>query len=106
MSDDEQPDRLITHMADPRTPEPTGWMLLPAPPGVCSQCGVDHEPDQPHNQQKLLYQYWFYAEHSRWPTWEDAMAHCSDEVYEMWREGLAGHGVEVVPRLAAGDTEL
>lgn len=71
------------------------WTLLPPPPGVCSQCGRDHEPEQAHDQRSLLYQYAFYAEHDRWPTWEDALAHCAPEVQEQWREALRGHGVDI-----------
>jgi hypothetical protein len=55
---------------------------------------VKHEPEQPHNQQSLFYQYKFYNEHGRWPTWQDAMAHCTDEVKQIWREALKEHGVE------------
>ena len=29
-------------------------------------------------------------------TWNDAMAHCTDDVKERWIEGLKIHGVEVV----------
>lgn len=89
----------VVQAGDPRGKEAT-WMLMPVDTsdGKCSQCAVLHEPDQPHNQQSLAYQYTFYAEHGRWPTWEDAMAHCTDEVYELWRAALAEHGVEVKPR--------
>jgi mannose/cellobiose epimerase-like protein (N-acyl-D-glucosamine 2-epimerase family) len=34
----------------------------------------------PHNQQSLYYQYAFFGEHGRWPTWKDAVAHCAPEV--------------------------
>ena len=62
------------------------------------ECGIVHEPELPHDPMKLQYQYYFYAEHDRWPTWVDALAHCSDEMYEAWREGLAQHGVVIPPR--------
>ena len=39
--------------------------LLPAPKGTCPECAVKHDPDQPHNQQSLFYQYHFYHEHGR-----------------------------------------
>ncbi len=54
--------------------------LLPPPADVCQACAVDHPHDQPHNQLSLHWQYWFYARHNRWPTWTDAMAHCTEEV--------------------------
>lgn len=72
-----------------------GMKLLPPKPDVCQMCAVKHEPDQPHNQQSLYYQYAFYADNGRWPTWKDAMAHCSDEVKQKWIAGLKTHGVTV-----------
>ncbi len=67
----------------------------PAVPGTCPECAVDHPPEQPHNQQSLFYQYKFYNEHGRWPTWEDAISHCSEEIKSIWRTELKKLGVEV-----------
>lgn len=73
-----------------------GFILLgKTPPGTCPECAVKHDPSQPHNPQSLTYQYKFYDEHGRWPTWSDAMAHCSDEIKEVWVKALREHGVEV-----------
>lgn len=36
--------------------------------------------------------YKFYFEHGRWPTWADAMAHCSDEVKAAWEVALREGG--------------
>ena len=58
--------------------------LLPPSPDVCQTCASDHEPEEPHNQRSLFYQYSFMAEHGRWPVWADALAHCSEEMREMW----------------------
>ena len=69
--------------------------LMPAAPGTCPECAVDHPPELPHNQQSLFYQYKFYNEHGRWPTWEDAMAHCSEDMKEFWRIELRRRGVEI-----------
>jgi len=69
-----------------------GFVLLPAKPGTCPECAVEHEPSYPHNKQSLYYQYHFYAEHKRWPTWEDAMAHCSDEMKAFCRQELTAAG--------------
>ena len=44
--------------------------------GTCPECAVKHDPEQPHNRDSLAYQYKFYDQHGRWPTWSDAMAHC------------------------------
>jgi hypothetical protein len=72
------------------------WTLLgSAPEGTCSQCWKEHEPEQPHDPRSLQYQYRFYAEHNRWPTWTDAMAHCSEEIKRLWTEALARRGVTV-----------
>ena len=54
--------------------------LLPPPPDKCQQCAVGHVKEAPHNAQSLYYQYWFKKQHGRWPTWEDAMEHCSEAV--------------------------
>lgn len=71
------------------------FAMFPAAPGTCQECAVKHEPEMPHNQQSLFWQYKFYNEHGRWPTWEDAMAHCTDEMKECWREALLERGVAI-----------
>lgn len=63
--------------------------------GTCPMCAVKHDPDQPHNKDSLAYQYKFYDQNGRWPTWKDAMAHCSNEVKELWRAELEKKGVNV-----------
>ena len=78
---------------DPRGLQAT-WTLLPPPPDVCSQCARDHEPQEAHDQASLHYQYAFYAEHGRWPSWEDAMAHCDAELKTRWRQALRARGIE------------
>ena len=73
-----------------------GMMLVgKTPPGTCPLCAVNHPPEQPHNRDSLTYQYKFYDEHGRWPTWADAMEHCSDEVKAYWKEALEARGVEI-----------
>lgn len=71
------------------------FVLMPCASNVCQECAVDHPPEAPHNAQSLYYQYHFYAEHGRWPTWKDATAHCSDDVKQMTIEVLKKHGIEV-----------
>lgn len=79
----------------------TGEFLKPfkilgkTPPGTCPECAVVHDPEQPHNQQSLAYQYNFYDKHGRFPTWVDAMEHCNDDVKMFWKEALKEQGVEV-----------
>lgn len=82
-------------LGDPRTDDQPGWTLLPVDTsdGQCSQCGRQHEPEQPHDNQSLHYQYAFYAEHGQWPTWGDAMAHCAPDVQQFWTERLNELGV-------------
>lgn len=68
---------------------------MPATPGTCPECAVAHDPKQPHNQQSLFYQYKFYNEHGSWPTWKDAMAHCTEDIKGFWTKELAERGVKV-----------
>lgn len=76
--------------------EKHGLMLLGnTPEGTCPMCATAHEPDQPHNQQSLAYQYKFYDEHGRWPTWRDAMAHCTEEIKAFWIAELENRGVSL-----------
>lgn len=70
-------------------------LLPPDDPDVCQECAVNHPPEHPHNQQSLHWQYWFYNEHGRWPTWEDAMAHCTEEMRAFWRDELLKRGVQL-----------
>ena len=73
-----------------------GFMLLgKTPVGTCPECATAHEPDMPHNQQSLAYQYKFRGQNGRWPTWADAMAHCTPEVRESWSEILRDMGQEI-----------
>lgn len=71
-------------------------MLLPAREGTCPICAVDHKPDDPHNAQSLYYQYRFFGVRGRWPTWADAVAHCTPEKQAGWKRLLSegGHWTE------------
>lgn len=72
-----------------------GWMLAKPAPGKCPECAVDHAPEQPHDQQSMAYQYDFYGKNGRWPTWTDAMAHCSDDVKKLWTAALKERGINL-----------
>jgi hypothetical protein len=62
-------------------------ILLPPPPGTCRECAVDHDPRLPHDQTSLYWQYSFYHKsNGRWPTWDDAMVHCTEDVKVAWRQ--------------------
>ncbi len=76
-------------------PQGAGLRLMPCGPDVCQECAVKHGPSMPHNRQSLYYQYHFYAQHGRWPTWADAMAHCTEDVKAIWTDELKRHGLEV-----------
>ena len=69
--------------------------LLPCSKDGCQECAVKHHPLDPHNQQSLYYQYRFFEEHKRWPTWTDAMSHCSDDVKKLWVAALIKKGVKI-----------
>jgi hypothetical protein len=77
-----------------------GFKLLPPQlkDGQCPECAVVHEPSEPHNQQSLFWQYNFMEKNGRWPTWSDALAHCSPEMRALWVEALAEHGITVTTK--------
>lgn len=74
-----------------------GLKLLRAPmkDGQCPECAVKHAPEMPHNQQSLFWQYSFMEKNGRWPTWTDAMSHCTPEMKRFWIAELAKHNVIV-----------
>lgn len=63
-------------------------VLIPCVPEVCKECGVNHDLEQPHSKQSPYYQYKFLRDHGRWPTWEDAMSHCTSSVQSWWKKEL------------------
>lgn len=70
-------------------------MIGRAPEGTCPECAIKHNPKAPHDVQSLFYQYKFYDGHGRFPTWVDAMEHCTNEVKAMWTEELRKLGMSV-----------
>lgn len=77
-----------------------GFQLFPFPEreGVCSECGIAHPEWAPHDRDTLQYQYRFFDEQGRWPSWEDAMAHCDEEVRAAWASELEARGIDVGER--------
>lgn len=71
-----------------------GLLLLPARPGVCPLCAVDHTNEAPHDAQSLFYRTRFLGKYGREPRWSDALAHMTGErtvwnwVMELRRRGL------------------
>jgi hypothetical protein len=71
------------------------FALLPVALEKCPECAVEHTPEEPHNQQSLTWQYSFFGRIGRWPTWADAMAHCSEPIQAAWRSELSKAGVQI-----------
>lgn len=68
---------------------PGRWFaLIPCSPDVCSDCGVDHAPDAPHDATSMYYQFLFLCMHGRCPTWADALAHCDPTTRRLWETEL------------------
>lgn len=63
-------------------------MLLPPKPGTCPICATKHGDNEAHNAQSMYYQYRFYGNRGRWPTWADAIAHCTPQVRRVWEQVL------------------
>lgn len=78
-----------------KTGESNGMMMMPARDGTCAECATKHEALDPHNQQSLFYQYKFFNEFGRWPTWWDAMSHCHNNIKRFWKEELLKKGIKV-----------
>jgi len=72
----------------------SGMFLAPPKKGTCQQCATEHEEWEPHNL-CLYYHYHFYSQHGHFPTWVDAMAHCTDEIKKSVIEVLNEHGISV-----------
>lgn len=60
---------------------------------TCRVCAVEHEPSEPHDRDSLYYQVRFWQKNKRFPTWDDAMSHCTEEVKACFRVELVRRGV-------------
>jgi len=69
-------------------------LLVPPHPSKCRECAAEHDPGEPHDKLSLYYQYRFRGKHGRWPTWDDAMAHCAPEMKETWMEVMREMGIK------------
>lgn len=77
--------------------------MLPPPPGSCGRCGVKHDEHAPHNPESVFYQVRFQLQYSRYPTWDDAVAHLDEEWRARWRRALTeagGHWTETARPIA------
>lgn len=70
----------------------SSFTMLPPSPDLCQECAVKHEPEEPHDATSLFYHCKFKLEHGRYPTWMDAIAHCSDEMKKAWTKELKLRG--------------
>lgn len=55
---------------------------------LCPECLAVHAAGTPHDRDSLFYNCTFFTVNGRWPTWSDAVAHCSQETRIMWGEGV------------------
>lgn len=69
--------------------------ILPPNPGACKECGDVHDPRDPHNRDSIIYQHHYHKAHGRYPTWYDAMRHCSPITRAKAIQDLAKRGVVV-----------
>ena len=69
-------------------------LFPPLNPYLCKECGVDHDPELPHDACQLCYQYYIYQREGRWGTWADAMAHCDEETKKIWTEEIRLMGID------------
>ncbi len=70
-------------------------LILPPKSGACPYCASVHDPAEPHNKNSLYYQHRFHADNGRYPTWADAMKHCSEITKAHFRAELAKRGITV-----------
>lgn len=49
----------------------------------------------------MYYQNQFYKQHKRFPTWNDAMAHCSEITKAVFRQRLERRGISIDPEEGA-----
>ena len=70
------------------------FQMLPPNSDKCPVCAdLAHSPEIPHNRDSLFYQYSFFEQNGRWPTWADASASCPKDVRERLRHHLLSNEV-------------
>lgn len=70
-------------------------MILPPHPDLCQTCATKHSIEHAHNAESMYYQMIFKKKYGRWPTWKDAIAHCSPEIKNYWIKNLREKGVQI-----------
>lgn len=66
--------------------------VIPPTPGACKLCAARHRPEEPHDRDSLYYQNYFYMRYRRFPTWDDAMSHCTEDMKRAFRAELERRG--------------
>lgn len=79
-------------------------VFMPPRPGVCPVCACAHPAHMPHNPLSIYYRIMFRQEHGRMPDWDDATAHCTDEVVRQLSHELAQRGIVMRFGVTHGDT--
>lgn len=69
-------------------------MLLPPHKDLCQTCAVKHTPENPHDASSMFFLVKFKMENNRDGTWEDALAHCKDDIKNVWRRELKALGID------------
>lgn len=77
--------------------------LQPPSPDRCQICADKHDSMQAHNAQNFYYQFRFNAEHGHSPTWNDALAHCPQNIKDTWHKRLAALGIDPNSTNLTGD---
>ena len=67
--------------------------VVPPFPGSCPICATVHKPEEPHDRDSIYYQNLFRRKHKRFPTWTDAMSHCTETVKAEYAKRLAQRGI-------------
>lgn len=62
-------------------------------PGTCPVCATKHDERDPHDRDSLYYQNQFFKANKRFPSWWDAMGHCTDMTKAVWAEKLKKRGI-------------
>jgi hypothetical protein len=75
--------------------KPDQVKILPPAPGKCPVCAGEHDAKMPHDKDSLYYQMKFRQAQGRFPTWADAMAHCTPEIKAHWKRELERLGVRI-----------
>lgn len=75
-------------MKDTINPPYSEIQVIPPKPGACLVCGAYHPRELPHNRDSIYYQILFRQKHGRYPTWDDAANHCTDEIKERFFKTL------------------